>query len=364
MKLGLVLTAVVASLAVGAPAILVGACASGDSASAVVKSDAGASNGTTGTKAGGGTGDTDAGASGGDGASDAASAADSALPSAHTTGNTLTVNGKTRTYDITVPLDCSAAKKLPIVFVLHGDDGRGSDLYGAAFPIEDAAAAAGDEAIFVYPDGHDDSTNQNGSAWNIYDDPGVFPYTSPDPSGNEDVDYFDAMVTTFGALACGDASRVFVTGVSNGGYMTNQLARWRSGTVKAGAPQSGGPPSGATDSDYPKAPYCVGTTGAVPMLIVHGSADKVVDPSLGQQAASYWDMANGCAQAASDCSAATNDLVVPPVTPTIAVSPSPCVTSTGCTAGEPVILCFIQGMGHQVWSSAPTAIWGLFRSIP
>jgi polyhydroxybutyrate depolymerase len=364
MKLGMVGIALAASLAVGAAAVLVGACASGDSDAAVAaKSDAG--NGTTGTKAGGGTNsDTDAGESAAVDASDAASAVDAALPSAHTTGNTLMVNGKTRTYDITIPLDCSAAKKIPIVFMLHGDEGRGSDLYGAGFPIEEAAAAAGNEAIFVYPDGHDDNTNDNGSAWDIYHDPGVYPYTSADPSGNEDVDYFDAMVTAFGALPCGDATHVFVTGISNGGYMTNQLARWRSATVKGAAPQSGGPPSGATDSDYPNPPYCVGTTGAVPTLIVHGGQDTVVDPSLGQQAASYWDMANGCAQAASDCSASTNDLVVPPVTPTTAVTPSPCVTSTGCMAGEPVILCFIPDMGHQIWVNAPAAIWALFASVP
>jgi hypothetical protein len=51
------------------------------------------------------------------------------------------------------------------------------------------------------------------------------------------------------------------------------------------------------------------------------------------------------------------------VTPTTATTPSPCVTSTGCTTGEPVISCFIGGMGHQIWSAAPTAIWALFASV-
>ena len=129
---------------------------------------------------------------------------------AHKTGQTLVVNGTTRTYDITIPSSCSSSKKVPLVFVFHGDDGKGSDMYGAAFPIETAAAAAGDEAIFVYPDGLDD--NENGSAWNIYDDPGAYPYTKADPSGNEDVDYFDALVKTLGGLACGDTGHVFITG--------------------------------------------------------------------------------------------------------------------------------------------------------
>ena len=281
--------------------------------------------------------------------------ADGGTTGAHETGQRLTVNGKVRTYDITIPLGCSAARKLPLVFVFHGDGGRGSDMYGSNFPIEAAAAAGGGEAIFVYPDGLDD--NDNGSAWNIYDDPGVFPYTKVAPTGNEDVDYFDALVQTLGSTTCGDAGHVFLTGFSNGGYLTNQLARWRSSVVKAAAPQSGGPPSGTVPTDYPVAPYCVGVTKAVPTLIVHGQTDGTVDPTLGEQAASYWDMANGCVSAASDCN---GQLVAPPKTPTTPAAPSPCVLSTGCS--QPVTFCFIPSMGHSIWSSAPGAIWALFAS--
>jgi polyhydroxybutyrate depolymerase len=356
------------------------ACSGSDGATIEATSDGG--NGTTGVKAGGtkGSGDAggddedddastaggggDAGGSKGDAGATADGghpAVDAGPPSGHETGQKLTVDGTTRTYDISVPLQCTASTKVPLVFILHGDGGKGSDMYGSAFPIEAAAAAAGGEAIFVYPDGL--NNNQNGSAWNIYDNPSVFPYDGGDPTKNDDVDYFDALVKSLGAMACADASRVFVTGFSNGGYMTNQLARWRAGVVKAAAPQSGGPPAGSTDSDYPTAPYCVGVTGAVPTLIVHGTNDGTVDFSLGQQAASYWDMANGCAKASSDCSSSSNTLVTPPVTPTTATSPNPCVTSTGCMSGEPVISCFISGMGHQIWSAAPTAIWALFASV-
>ena len=375
---------VLAVVALGAAAGL-NAC-SGSSDAAVhgdVALDGGTVTGTTGVKnGGGGSGADDGGGDGDDastrggggggdagGAKDGGTApgdagktpVDSGPPSSHKTGQTLAVDGKSRTYDITVPLDCSGAKKVPLVVVLHGDGGRGSDMYGSGFPLEAAAAAAGDEAIFLYPDGTGD--NDNGSAWNIYDDPGVYPYTQADPTGNQDVDYFDALVKSVGATACADASRVFVTGFSNGGYMTNQLARWRSSVVKAAAPQSGGPPSGTTDSDYPVAPYCVGLTKAVPTLIVHGTSDGTVDFSLGEQTASYWDMANGCAQAASDCSKSTNQLVAPAVTPSTGTTPSPCVTSTGCAKGEPVTSCFISGMGHQIWSAAPAAIWALFASV-
>jgi polyhydroxybutyrate depolymerase len=280
----------------------------------------------------------------------------------HLTAQTITVGGATRTYDISLPTTCDASHLHPIVFIFHGDGGKGADMYGTAFPIEEAAAAVGDEATFVYPDGLDN--NQNGSAWDIYDDPGMFPYTKGDPTGNVDVDFFDALLAKLEADGCVDKSHVYITGMSNGGYLSNQLARWRSKVVKATAPQSGGPPAGSTtpSNDYAPPNYCVGTTGPVPVLIIHGSADTVVAPENCQEAASYWDMANSCDDNAADCSASTNSLLVPPATPTTATSPSPCVTSNGCKSGYPVILCEIPGMGHTIWSEAPQTIWAFFTA--
>jgi polyhydroxybutyrate depolymerase len=280
----------------------------------------------------------------------------------HLTGQTIQVGAATRTYDITLPATCDSTHLWPLVILFHGDGGTGADMYGSNFPIEPVAAAMGDEATFVYPDGTDQ--NQNGSAWDIYDDPGMYPYTKADPTGNPDVDFFDALVEKIEMSGCVDTSRVFVTGFSNGGYMTNQIARWRSRSmvVKAAVPQSGGPPAGSTtpSNDYAPPNYCVGTTQAVPTLIIHGAADTTVAPENCQQSASYWDMANSCSGAAMDCSSSTNSLLAPPATPTSPTTPSPCVTSTGCKPGYPVVLCEIPGMGHQIWSEAPRTIWSFF----
>jgi polyhydroxybutyrate depolymerase len=293
---------------------------------------------------------------------DAGPPGDAAPTGNHRTGQTLMVDSSARTYDVTVPATCDASHLVPLVFVYHGDGGKGSDMYGAPFPIEAAAAAAGGEAIFVYPDGTND--NENGSAWNIYDDPGVFPYAAVAPTGNDDVDFFDAMVATFEATGCVDPHRVFITGFSNGGYMANQLARWRSKVISATAPQSGGPPAGSAtpSNDYAAPNYCVGTTDPVPALIIHGETDGTVAFENAQQAASYWDMANVCADNALDCSASTNSLLEPPATPTTATTPSPCVTSTGCKKNAPVILCAIPELGHAIWAQAPGAIWAFFAA--
>ena len=300
--------------------------------------------------------------SGGDADADTGSVADAADTGtpAHTTGHTMTVQGVARTYDLTVPLDCATTRtKVPLVIVLHGDDEQGADPY-RTFGLEQAATAAGAGAVFVYPDGTDD-VGVSHNAWNLYDDPGVYPYAPATPSGNDDVDYFDQMVTTFEQLPCVEP-RVFVTGISSGGYMANQLARWRSSVVTGVAPMSGEPPSGTEGTDYPD---CVGTTGPVPAFIIHGAADTVLPPGNGQQTVSYWDMANTCAQAAADCAfdadAGSDDLAVPPATPTTAAALAPCVTSNGCT-GAPVTFCLVDGLSHAVWSEAGTAVWSFIAA--
>jgi polyhydroxybutyrate depolymerase len=155
---------------------------------------------------------------------------------------------------------------------------------------------------------------------------------------------------------------VYLTGFSNGGFMTTQLARWRPTAFRAAAPQSSGTPAGTVPSDYAPPSYCVATTGAVPVLIIHGLGDTIVDPTLAEENASYWDMADHCDQSAEDCSSNGDVLAAPPITPTIAVDPAPCVSSTGCAAATSVSLCLIPGMGHEIWSAAPSAIWSFFAA--
>jgi len=42
--------------------------------------------------------------------------------------------------------------------------------------------------------------------------------------------------------------------------------------------------------------------------------------------------------------------------------PSPCVSYDACTAGLPEIYCEIPGLGHQIWPSAPKAVWDFAKS--
>jgi polyhydroxybutyrate depolymerase len=287
-----------------------------------------------------------------------------------------------RTYSITLPAVCDSSNPLPLVFAFHGDYGNGEGMY-SSFPIEAAAAAAGGTAIFVYPDGTNNNIDPDGMprAWDLYHDPGPPPYTytpgqpvpamSDEASGNEDVDFFDTMVETFEKNYCVDTSKVWVTGMSSGGYLSNQFGRWRSTVIKAIAPQSGALPFGNMDSQagtWTPPNYCISYNGAVPAIIIHGLADTTVAPCDAVEAESYWDSANGCADSANNCSPTADsctgtNLTIPPPAPTT-VSPlnADCIQTTGCGA-NPVVLCQVPGMGHSIWSDAPQVIWSFFTGL-
>ncbi len=241
----------------------------------------------------------------------------------------MTVNGEKRTYGLFVPTGYAKGTALPLILVFHGDGGSGAEIR-KDFPIE---AVARNGALFVYPDGTNDS---DGHSFDQEDD----------PPKNHDVDFFDGLLATLTGAYSIDTSRVYITGMSGGAYFVNQLARWREPVVWGNAPQSGGGPYGNGDPDFDDNGSLT-TTGPVPSLIIHGSADDTVDISEGDKSLDYWGGVNGCAK----------------VTPTSgsAYGTSPCLLEASCAS--PVVWCEIPGMGHTIWSDAPTAIWNFFSSL-
>ena len=320
---------------------------------------------------------------------------DAAQPTAplgtHTEGvmiNVPTVTGTVvRTYDITLPATCDSSHLVPLVFVFHGDGGNGNDMY-TGFPIEAAASTAGGTAIFVYPDGTNNNIDPDGAAraWDLYHDPGAPPYTytpghpvpamSDEASGNVDVDFFDTMLETFEKEYCVDKSKVWITGMSSGGFLANQFARWRTGVIKATAPQSGAMPFGQGPPDGDSLPgtwsppnYCISTLGAVPAIIIHGLDDTTVDPCFALEEESYWDTANGCAQSANNCGTSGNscsgsNFTIPaPAPTTTSTLNADCKQTSGC-GSNPVVLCQIPNWGHNIWlPEGPQVIWSFFSAL-
>ena len=156
----------------------------------------------------------------------------------------------------------------------------------------------------------------------------------------------------------------------SGGYLSNQFARWRSGVVKGTAPQSGGMPFGNPNGsgDWQPPNYCVGTTGKVPTLIIHGLSDGTVDPCNAIEAQSYWELANGCSGSANNCTGTSDTCtgagitIPPPDSTTPSTLNADCVAAAGCGSNA-VVLCEVPGMGHSIWSEAPSVIWTFFAGL-
>jgi polyhydroxybutyrate depolymerase len=230
---------------------------------------------------------------------------------------TLELFGTTRGFVLSVPNDYDSTKPYPLVFAWHGQGGDGA-LSRRYFGVEDAAAGS---AIFVYPDGlpllGDDT------AWDL------------SPEG-VDVAFFDTLLARVFAEYCVDTSRIFSTGHSYGGYMTNRLGCSRANVLRGVASVAGGPPFGP-GRDAP----CAGRVAA---LLVHGESDSDVEIAEGERARDRYLGTNAC-QATTQ-----------------AVSPAPCARYDGCDEEAPVVWCMHQG--NHAWPDfAGSAIAEFFAGL-
>jgi len=120
----------------------------------------------------------------------------------------ITVDGIRRQFVIYIPAAVHPADKLPLLISLHGRLGNGKGMMSFANfrPIADR-----EKFIIVCPDGIDRSWNDG----------------RPTPSnkkGIDDVKFIDQLISHITDTYHADATRVYVTGMSNGGFMTSRLA--------------------------------------------------------------------------------------------------------------------------------------------
>jgi polyhydroxybutyrate depolymerase len=220
-----------------------------------------------------------------------------------------------RTFILDIPAGYDPSKAYPLVFGFHGAGSSSSAFRGRGYG--NLPGVAGAEAILVHPMALAGSSGT--PAWN-------------DAS---DVAFFDAILATLRAELCIDGKRIFATGHSSGGFMSNQLGCVRGNVLRGIAPIAGGGPRGRN---------CVGQIAA---WIEHGDADPTVALSSGEGSRDVWARANHC------------DTTKP-----MPVEPSPCVTYAGCDQGFPVHWCVQPGQTHSPMASfsAPGA-WNFFKSL-
>lgn len=156
-----------------------------------------------------------------------------------------------RQYDLHLPPSWTQGDSLPLVFDLHylGGDARDQDTLTNMNPIADTA-----NFIICHPWG-------NGTNWNVG-------FNTPYPIGVDDVDFIRVLIDTLDLLYGVKRDQVYAMGMGQGGFMAHRLACELDDEIAAVAAV------GASIADS-AAFYC-NSQRAVPLMIVHGTADSVV----------------------------------------------------------------------------------------
>ena len=229
------------------------------------------------------------------------------------------VGGLSRDYRIFIPAGLPA--KSPLVIMLHGGFGSAQQAETSYGWDEQAAA---DHFIVAYPDGID-------RAWNV----GGGCCGQPAATGVDDVAFITTVVAQIEARASVDPSRVYATGISNGGMMAYRLACDTS-IFAAIAPDSA-TLLGDCASPHP-----------LSVIHIHGLADKNI-PFAGGPGDGYAKI-NGPPVETVIAGWRTTDSCSPPTSTTSGV-----VTTSiaNCPNGRSVELISIAGAGHQ-WPGSPS----------
>lgn len=203
---------------------------------------------------------------------------------------TLTIGDLTRHYYVHVPPQYDGKKPLPLVVMIHGG---GGNHYFAERMTNLSQKADKEGFIVVYPDGTG-RLKANILTWNAIDCCGYAKARRID-----DVRFMSELIDRMHKDFNVDQHRVYVMGFSNGAMLVHVVAAELSGKIAAVA-SVGGSMSGK--ERMPNHP--------VPMLIIHGDADKHVPFKGGtgklakwgfpvnkepvSYAVDFWVKANGC----------------------------------------------------------------------
>lgn len=192
-----------------------------------------------------------------DGAGAARPDADKSVAAAGTEERKIDHAGKTRTYRLHLPKGFSKDKPVPLVIVLHGAGANGAitEILTGFSPVADHHGFA-----VVYPDG------QLG-LWNFWEQQEAAKAKLA-RRGNDDIGFLSDLIDSLVKDGVADRTRVYVTGISNGAFMSNRLGCDLGDKIAAIAPVSGTMPRIMADKVKPPR--------AMPVLYFHGSEDKLV----------------------------------------------------------------------------------------
>ncbi len=207
----------------------------------------------------------------------------------------ITSDNTPRDYWLEMPANYNPNNAYPIIIGLHWRDGSAEDIYGWSgfFGLKNLY---GNSAIYLAPQGLD-------KGWAN--------------SGDRDIHFLRAMLSEVQQSVCTDTQRVFATGFSFGGMMSNAVGCQMGDVVRAVVPMSGSLWSGCDNSSY-----------KVAAMFIHAKDDNVVPYSAGEEARNVF-------LARNHCSSTTQPL-----------GDNGCVEYQGCDSDKPVVWCGTETGGH------------------
>lgn len=233
---------------------------------------------------------------------------------------TLEVSGTSREYILKMPDDYDPKHPYKLIFAFHARGGNASQVAGSGNnDYYGLVSKAGGKAIFVSPEGIDAGwRNENG----------------------RDIAFVKAMLSFFNSKLCIDQQRIFSTGFSFGGMMSDAIGCAMADVFRAIAPMSGGIPN----AEHPYSGCDQVNMHPIAVWMAHGDNDTVVPLADGKAALDLFVKR-------SQCQAQTSP-----------VMPSPCVAYQGCLPDYPITFCQFSG-GHGVPNFASAAIWDFFNQF-
>lgn len=186
-------------------------------------------------------------------------------------------DGETREYRLHIPPAYEAGMSLPLVINMHGygSNAGQQELYSGFNTIADTA-----NFFVVYPEGLLD--NANSTHFNAYFNSTV-----------DDLGFLSLLIDQLFTDYNIDLSRVYSTGMSNGGFMSYRLACELSDRIAAIASVTGAMTFTQVDNCQPNR--------AIPVMQIHGTADATVPyngstgffPPISENV-DFWIQNNGC----------------------------------------------------------------------
>jgi polyhydroxybutyrate depolymerase len=252
---------------------------------------------------------------------------------------TVTAGGMQRTTRVHVPSSYDPSKKTPLVINLHGRTGNAMSQEVISHSIAKSNSAG---FVVLHPEAWGSPTSWNAGGG----------CCDPAYSNNIDDSGFVAkLIDEAKTRLCLDEDRVYVMGLSNGGYLSHRIACELSDRVAAIGDVAGG-----------LSLQTCAPTRAMPMWKTHGDADPLVMYSFGEQSIAFWKAKNKCTT----------------TTQTFQNGDTTCIKHGGCTNGADIVFCTVAGGGHQ-WPGgeelpfmgkktdaiiATDAIWDFFVAHP